>query len=98
MEVNTAASPRVSKANLRERLSKTGFSSGDILLDDVSIGRFVSYGKGRGQSSAGAKTVYGSRIYRAGLKIEVEAQSTRVLLDKVAGEIAKAIKSGAWAQ
>ena len=83
-------------AGVRARL-KAGpdFRDGGIALDGIRIGRWVSYGAGRGQGNVGSRTVYGSRIYR-GVSIEEEAGSTRVLLDKVARRIAKAMKDGTW--
>lgn len=85
-----------SRASVRDRLTKTGYSSGEILFDGVRIGRFVSYGKGSGRGNVGSRTVYGSRIYKGAVSIEVEAATTRVLLDKVAVELARAINAVSW--
>ncbi|WP_186214645.1 hypothetical protein [Burkholderia gladioli] len=87
---------KVSKASVRDRLTKTGYSSGEILFDGTRIGRFVSYGKGSGRGNVGSRTVYGSRIYQGAVSIEAEAATTRVLLDKVAAELARAINAGKW--
>ncbi|HIH2744986.1 TPA: hypothetical protein ACYLN4_000655 [Burkholderia lata] len=87
---------KISRADVRDRLSKTGVSSGTILFDEKPIGRFVSYGKGGSRGNIGARTAYGSRIYRGAASIEVEAGSTRVMLDKVAAELSRAIKAGLW--
>lgn len=88
---------KLTKAAVRVRLSSEGYSYGSILLDGSKIGSFVSYGKGgRQRGNVCSKTAYGSRISRHGLSIEEEAGSVRVLLDKVAGALAKAVNSGDW--
>lgn len=86
----------VTKAEVRARIDHQGFSGGSILLDGENIGRFVTYGGGRLRGNIGSMTIYGSRIYRAGLSIEVEGASLRVMLDKVAAAIARAMKQGKW--
>lgn len=85
-----------SKQKLRERLSKTGFVGGEILLDGNPIGRFVTYGKESAKRSPFVKNVYGSRIYHGSARIEVEATTSSAMLNKVAAEIAKAIRKGTW--
>lgn len=43
-----------------------------------------------------SSTVYASRIYQCGLSIQEEARSVRVVLDKVAAVVARAMKAGKW--
>ena len=78
---------------LRSRLNSG--PQGAILLEGEQIGRFVTFGRGRGRGLA-TRTVYATRIYRHGCAIEEEAGSLRVLLDKTARALARAMKAGKW--
>lgn len=92
-----------STQSIRRRLSREGFTGGTILLDGKQIGRFITYGKESISSSSQRrsswrKTMYGSRIYQGKARVEVEATTPNALLNKIAGAIAQAMKSGDWAQ
>jgi hypothetical protein len=85
----------ISKANLRDDLKMTFEPGGrrGIELDGQRLGGMVHYGKAVGFDRKRVKTVYASRIYQNGLKIEVEASSPSSVLDKVATELARQLKA-----
>lgn len=87
--------PRVTIADVRQRLS---IYRNEIKLDGNVIGHLVRYGGGRSMGNVGLKTVYASRIYGNGVKIEEEGSKERTVLDKVATALARAIKAGKWTQ
>lgn len=85
----------ITKANLRDDLKMTFEPGGrrGIELDGQRIGGLVHYGKHVGFDRKKVKTVYASRIYQNGLKIEVEASNPSSVLDKVAAELARQLKA-----
>jgi ribosomal protein L20A (L18A) len=85
----------ISKSNLRDDLKMTFEPGGrrGIELAGQRIGGLVHYGKHVGFDRKKVKTVYASRIYQDGLKIEVEASNPSSVLDKVASELARQMKA-----
>lgn len=85
----------VSVASITARLtSEKCLSGGAIYLGTKKIGSFVTYGK-INPNSQKRTTIYGSRIYSP-VKIQVEAVTRTALLNKIAAELSKAMKSGAF--
>lgn len=85
----------ISKANLRENLKMTFEPGGrrGIELAGQRIGGMVHHGKTVGFARNRVKTVWASRIYQDGFKIEVEASNPSSVLDKVAAELARQMKA-----
>jgi hypothetical protein len=79
-----------SAASIRTVLTADGFDSGNIFLSNIPLGRFVTHGDIK------HKTVYASRIYCSGLKVEVKASKRTSMLEKVAKAIAESVKSGTF--
>lgn len=75
-------------ASILEGLTIKGWSGGEISLDGVKLGAFVTHGH---QTMPG-KTVYASRISKP-VRIEVEAANLGSLETKVATELARALKT-----
>lgn len=91
---------KMTKSEFRDRLT-TRYECGGrtlVMLDEDCIGSIVEYGKRVGMSRSRVRTVYGSRVYgspRLGsVRIEEEAGSRQVLLDKVAAALARSFKEG----
>ncbi|MDO9099691.1 MAG: hypothetical protein Q7V53_02955 [Caldisericota bacterium] len=94
MGASPVSAPRLTKALIAARLTSAG--SQDIVFDGLRLGRYVRYGgraKGPGRLPP---TLYGSRIYCAGLRIEEEATSKAALLKKVVEALWVAHKAGTW--
>lgn len=94
MGASPVSAPRLSKALIAARLTWAG--SNDIVYDGQLLGRYVRYGgraKGPGRLPP---TLYGSRIYCPGLRIEEEAASKTALLKKVVEALWVAHKAGTW--
>lgn len=85
----------ISKANLRDDLKMTFEDGGrrGIELDGQRIGGMVHYGKRIGFDRKKVKTVWASRIYQDGLRIEIEGPNPSSVLDKVAAELARQLKA-----
>lgn len=64
----------------------------EIFLSGQKIGNMVRHGKRTGLGNHVA-TVYASRIYGNGMKIEEEASTSKALLNKVATELARQLKT-----
>lgn len=77
----------MSVAKLQEILTAKGFRSGEVMVQDRMLGRFVTHG----HASGNGKTVYASRIYKP-FRIQVEAASKGSMLNKIAKELAKGLK------
>lgn len=85
----------ISKSNLRDDLKMTFEPGGrrGIELAGQRIGGMVHHGKLVGFARSRTKTVWASRIYQDGFKIEVEASNPSSVLDKVAAELARQMKA-----
>ncbi len=88
-------SKTISKANLRDDLEMTFEPGGrrGIALEGQRIGGMVHFGRSVGMDRKKVKTVWASRIYGDGLRIEVEASNPSGVLDKVAAELARQLKA-----
>jgi hypothetical protein len=83
----------ITKDNVRDDLSLEYQDREQVIMfNGERLGKLVSFGKHVGLSRAKTKTAYASRIYRDGLRIEVEASSGSGVLDKVAVELARELK------
>jgi hypothetical protein len=88
---------RLTKEQVREKITTTGSAhhNSRVFYDGHQIGSIVAYGHSSAKFRRGnvsSRTVYSTRF---GIRIEnVEASSIRVLLDRVAAKVAKAIREG----
>ncbi len=84
---------KITVDSVRERLKVRYINRQDrVYLDETDIGQIVRMGKRVGMSQKTVKTVFKSKIYWDGLRLNIEASSPGVVLDKVAKDIARHLK------
>ena len=84
----------MSVARVRALLQLDRADRARLVFDGVPIGRVVRYGVVT--KTLGRATRFGSRVARGSVRIEAEAKTVPALLNKVAAEIAAAMRAGHW--